>query len=126
MPDIVDVSQVEALAASLRAAGPKVTAALRPTTARAALNIKNTMREDASGHSHLGALPQYVEYELEQSGSTVEAEIGFRKEGQGNLANIAAFGTKNNAPVMDITRGIADETPEWLRHITEAAAKALL
>jgi hypothetical protein len=93
---------------------------------RAANNIKRTMREDATGHRHLPGLPSTVNYDLESDAEGVDIEVGFDKLGQGNLANIAAFGSRNNAPVMDITRGLREELPRlerWLSDFTSGVLK---
>jgi hypothetical protein len=110
-----DASDLQALADDLTAA--ERVPGLEAVMHRAANNIKRTMREDATGHRHLPGLPSTVNYDLESDADSVDIEVGFDKKGQGNLANIAAFGSVNNAPVMDITRGLRIELPAleaWL------------
>lgn len=125
MPEQWDTSELDALAASFRAAPAKAMLAIVPTANRAGANIKRTMRADASGHRHLPRLQHYVEYDVDASPTEVSVEVGFRQEGQGNLANIAAFGSVNNSPVMDITRGLHAEVPKFMRWAAQAAAEAL-
>ena len=120
-----DVSELDRLAFELASAPAKALAALGPVAARAGGNIKATMRKDASGHRGLADLPRFVEYDVERGATSVGVEVGFRKEGQGNLANFAAFGSSNNAPIMDITRGLNDEVPNFMRWVAQVGAEAL-
>ena len=120
-----DTSELDQLARDFATAGAKVIPAIVPTAHRAGNNIKRTMKADATGHAHLPALPYAVEYDVERTATSVTIDVGFRKEGQGNLANIAAFGSVNNAPVMDITRGLTEETPKFMQWAAKLAAEAL-
>lgn len=124
MPDF-DTRELDSLATDFTVAASRVVPALVPVAQRAGVNMKRQMKRDASGHSHLPALPRYVEYDVTHSPLSVTVEVGFRKEGQGNLANIAAFGSANNAPVMDITAPLAAELPKFVAFAAKAAAEAL-
>lgn len=121
-----DASEVHALAASMKLAPARVIAAARPVVERAGANMKASMRRAASGHSHLPGLARTVEYDVKTQPTEISVEVGFRKQGQGNLANIAAFGSVNNAPVMDITSPLADEVPRFLAWASKAVAEELL
>lgn len=125
MPSVFDVSELDALARDFMAAPAKVIPALVPVANRAGVSIKGVMRSDASGHSHLPGLSRAVEYDVEVDATSVTVTTGFRKQGQGNLANVAAFGTSNNAPVMDITRGLVAEVPKFMRWVAQVGAEAL-
>lgn len=124
MPDW-DTSDLTALARDFDAAAAKIVPALVPTAQRAGSAIKRTMRRDATGHRRLPGLGAKVEFEVSTGPRSVEVEVGFRKEGQGNLANIAAFGTSTQPPVMDVTRGLVDEAPKFMRWAAIAAVQAL-
>lgn len=124
MPEF-DTSELDELARELAAAPAKVIPALVPTAHRAGGNIKRAMKNDASGHGHLPGLAHTVEYDIDVKASSITIDVGFRKEGQGNLANIAAFGSSNNAPVMDITRGLEAEVPAFMRWVTKIGSEAL-
>jgi len=125
MPDIFDASEVHKLATELAAAPAKVIPALVPTANRAGVSIKRVMKSDAAGHSHLPGLSRAVEYDVEVDATSITVDVGFRKEGQGNLANVAAFGTSNNAPVMDITRGLTAEVPKFMKWVAKVGSEAL-
>jgi hypothetical protein len=121
-----DTSEVDALAADLlNAADVK---GFERVMKRAATNIKRTMKEDASGHRHLPGLAARVNYDFDTAagGRYISVVVGFDKKRQGNLANIAAYGSRNNAPVMDITRGLRLELPrieQWLSDFTSGVLK---
>lgn len=125
MPKAFDTSELDALAREFMAAPARIIPALVPTANRAGNNIKRTMKKDASGHGHLPGLSTMVEYDVDVNPTSISVEVGFRKEGQGNLANVAAFGTTNNAPVMDITRGLVEEVPKFMRWVAQVGAEAM-
>lgn len=120
-----DTSELDALAREFMAAPLRIIPALVPTAHRAGGNIKRVMKADASGHDFLPGLASTVEYDLKQTPTSIAVEVGFRKEGQGNLANIAAFGSVNNAPVMDITRGLDEELPKFMRWVAQVGSEAI-
>lgn len=125
MPSLFDTSELDALARDLAAAPAKVIPAIVPVANRAGVSMKGVMRRDASGHGHLPGLSRTVEYDVTVDATSVTVDVGFRKQGQGNLANIAAFGTSNNAPVMDITRGLTAEVPKFMRWVAQVGSEAL-
>jgi hypothetical protein len=126
MPDRhFDHSELDAFARELAAAPAKILPALIPVANKAGVGIKRTMKKDASGHRHLPGLAAKVSYDVETTPTTVTVEVGFIAEGQGELANIAAFGTSKTAPVMDITRGLYEEAPRFAAWVAKAAAEAL-
>lgn len=124
MPDF-DASELTDLAASFDTAAPRLMRALRPVAERAGVGMKKRMVSQASGHRRLAGLPRAVEYDIDQGATSITVDVGFRKEGQGNLANIAAFGTSDTAPIMDITAPLAAEVPLFMRFAAKAASEVL-
>ena len=124
MPDF-DTRELLQLADSFDNASLRLTSALRPTMERAGVGIKKRMVSAASGHRRLAGLPRTVEYDIDQRLTSISVEVGFRKEGQGNLANIAAFGTSDTPPIMDITAPLVAEVPLFMRFAAKAAAGVL-
>ena len=120
-----DTSGLDRLAADFSTAAAKVVPALVPVAHRAGANMKKDMQREASGHRNLASLPRFVSYDVDTTATSVAVDVGFRKEGAGNLANIAAFGTSRNAPVMDITAPLVKELPKFLLHVATAVAKAV-
>lgn len=122
---MLDHRELDRFAADLLTVPTQVIPAILPTANRAGLNLKRRMGKDASGHSHLPGLASKVEYDVKATPSSVTVEVGFRDEGQGELAGIAAFGSVNNAPVMDITAGLDEEAAKFTRFAAVAAVKVL-
>lgn len=118
-----DTSQVTRLALDLSKAPGRIQRSAPKVLEVAANKIKRGMKDDASGHGHLPALDRHVSYTKE---SALSYEIGFDKVGQGNLANIAAFGSVNNAPVMDHAAALRRETPVMLSKLGQAAEDSVL
>ena len=124
MPDF-DTRELHALADSFGSVTPRLMNALRPVAERAGVGMKKRMVGAASVHRRLAGLPRTVEYDIDQRLTSISVEVGFRKEGQGNLANIAAFGTSDTPPIMDITAPLVAEVPLFMRFAAKAAAGVL-
>nr|DAK31094.1 MAG TPA: hypothetical protein [Caudoviricetes sp.] len=92
---------------------------LRPAVSRGALNIKRAMQADleASGNAGIRAVARSISYDLTDTGTTVEAEIGPDKP-SGALANIAYFGTSRGG-------GHTRDPIEPLNEEAEAFQKAI-
>lgn len=114
----VDASEVNRLAVDLSRAPGRMRTRAEGVMYVAANKIKKGMKHDASGHAHLPHLADHVSYDKI---GQFDYEIGFNKVGQGNLANIAAFGSVNNAPVFDHTAALRRETPHVIQKLAEAA-----
>lgn len=124
-----DTSEVDRLAADLSQARGRVQRQGAKVMLVGANKIKKKMREDlndglSSRRSHLKQLPIKVSYDrLDPLG--LGYEIGIDKGGQGNLGNVAAFGTANNAPVFDHTSALRREVPYIVRHLADEAQDAV-
>ena len=118
----IDASQVDRLAADLGQAGRKATLQATAVIAKGALNIKNGMKADFTGHRYAPRIPAAINYDLRG----LSAEIGVDKRGpQGGLGNILAFGTSKNAAVVDHTRALRAEVPNIEKFLGEIGVKAL-
>lgn len=120
-----DTSEVNRLAVDLSEAPLRMQRRALKEMKTAAGHVEDIMRADATGHRHLAELQNYVDKSrLDSLG--LSWEIGFNKGGQGSLANIAAFGTSNNAPVMDIGHGLRVEAPALANRLGAAAEDSVL
>lgn len=103
----------------------KATSRLEPEVmavlGRAGLNIKRGTQRRWSGMKHLKRLPGLVSYDVAHGIGKVYVEVGPEHRGQGELANVAEFGTKNNAPRPALSPELDIEEPK-----TVAALDALL
>lgn len=120
-----DTTEVDVLAADLLAAPGRIQRKALKTLETGAFKIKAHMRRDASGHGHLPQLQNYVSYERVASPG-IAYVVGFEARGQGHLDNIAAFGTSNNAPVLDHTAGLRREAPAIMRHLADDGEDSVL
>lgn len=119
-----DTSELDRLALDLSEAPGRIQRKAPAVFARGAFEIKNRIKRAAKGHGHLPRLDAHVSYDKL---GPLSYEIGFDKVGQGNLANIAAFGSVNNAPVMESPVMIARyELPEIERHLADAGEESVL
>lgn len=116
-----DTSELKALTADLSAGPGRMQRRAVKVFEVAANKIKAGMREDASGHAYLGRLAYAVNYDRT---GLLDYEIGFDKQGQGNLANIVVYGSVNNAPVFDHTNSLRREVPHMVRNLADEAEDA--
>jgi hypothetical protein len=117
---------LDALLHDLETAGPKVLAGARAVLQKGALNIKNGMREDFTGHRHAPLIPYAVTYDTRITAGGAEAEIGVDKNRpQGALGNLLAFGSSKNAAVVDHTAALRRELPALERYLADVAEKSL-
>lgn len=89
---------------------------------RAAVNIKNTMRDDFSRSKHFHQIGKTINFDIESDDSSVEVEIGPDKRYRsGRLANIAYFGSsRGGGGTVDVENGLRKEAPvlsEYLRRV---------
>jgi hypothetical protein len=96
---------------------PEVAAVL----SKAGLNIKSGVQRRWSGMAHLRRLPSLVSYDVAHGFGKVYVEVGPQHVGQGELANVAEFGTVNNAPRPALSPELDIEEPK-----TVAALDALV
>lgn len=122
---MLDSREVHALAGELRVAPLRVMTAIVPVAGTAGQKIKAGIRRNATGHYRLGQLPSKVSYDVDASPSEVRVEVGFDKSGQGNLANIAVYGTADTAPFVDIDTPLNSEVGPFMRWVAKVGAEVL-
>ncbi|MBX6360100.1 MAG: hypothetical protein IRZ03_08475 [Acidobacterium ailaaui] len=119
----IDFTQVERLADDLEDVPEEVRPKFSKVIEKGALNIKNGMRQDASGHPTYRHFPLSITYDMTGDYS---AEIGPDKGRiQGALGNILYFGTSKNAPVLDINGPLHKEEPRLADAIADVAEDIL-
>jgi hypothetical protein len=121
------------VASTIRASGlteleldlDKATSRLEPEVmavlGRAGMNIKRGTQRRWAGMRHLRKLPGLVSYDVAHGFGKVYVEVGPQHIGQGELANVAEYGTVNNAPRPGLSPSLDEEEPK-----TVAALDALL
>lgn len=120
-----DFSSLSELAADLgevaRSARPNV----RKATQVTAQKVRDSWREKLAGSATLPGLPAALSYDIETSVSGVEAEIGFDKEGQGNLGNVSEYGTPNVAPRGFGLASLEENQADFVKGILMAVDESL-
>jgi hypothetical protein len=111
----IDTSQLQKLAADIRAHSRNTPAAAVQVVAKGALNIKADWRKAWAGLAHAPYLPAAITYDTTVRVSSIEAEIGPDKDRrQGALGNIVEFGTSKNGPRPGGAPALAREEPKYV------------
>lgn len=101
----VDNHEVAQLAADLRRAPKRVETAGRKVMKKGALEVKREMAKIFSGHNYAGKVPGSLEFErADESGLAYDVGELDSAGPQWGIAAILAYGTSNNAPVVDFTK----------------------
>jgi hypothetical protein len=118
-----DASQVNEMAADLSRAPARARRAAPKVFEVGALKTKRNLQRMAKGHRFLGGLDSAVAYDAL---APLHYEIGFDKGGVGSLANVAVYGTSNNAPVMGTPMdALRMELPSIARHLGDEGADSV-
>lgn len=114
---LIDLSEVKALATDLGRTTKEVEREADRVLERGALGVKNAMQEDAKA-SHSGHAKRFassISYDRRYGVGRMSYEIGPDKSRrQGALGNLLYFGSRNNAPTLDIEAGLIAEEPRLL------------
>lgn len=110
-----------ALARELELAAATMPARAAAVVAKAAVNVKQEARRNAtaSSGSHAKKYPATIGYDVVDGG--LGAEIGPKRQGQGNLGPILENGSVNNPPHRDLGRALDAEEPRFLAEAAEIA-----
>lgn len=123
-----DFSQVHALGRDLSGLSQaKVLAQTRAVMARAALNVKNQLRDEAndSGIAEAKALARFVRYDTKVTHNGVTAVVGPIEGNAGSFAFLY-FGNAKNGPVLpDPGNAMKDEVPNLLKYLGEIGSDVL-
>lgn len=122
----VDTSEARRFGVDMSNAPGRLQRAAPRTMRKSALQIKRRMAEDFSGHRKARGTELSLEFQqLDTLGLRFEIgeldSAGYRW----GLAAILAFGTSNNAPVVDHTAALWREAPVMINHLGGDAADAV-
>ena len=123
----VDASELRKLASDLSNAPKLVRSEARGVIAKAALSIKNQMRDEVARSRHF-RFAHTISYDIKGTGDTISAEAGPVAGGVASLAGFAYFGGVNGGggTVPDPQGALDAEAPNVEKYLTELAEKALL
>lgn len=113
---LFDFREVTALATDLGKTTKNVEKEADRVLERGALGVKNAMAEDAQRLTgHAKHFHRSISYDSRFRVGTMAYEIGPDKDRmQGALGNLLYFGSKNNAPQLEIEAGLMAEEPKFL------------
>lgn len=115
---MTDTSQLRQWATDLGEAAEDVVPEIRKVVEKGLLNIKNGARRRISGHPSAPYYPASIDYDIRQSGTSVEGEVGPNKNRrQGALGNLLEFGSVNNAPIPHMAPATDAELPKLEKHL---------
>lgn len=117
-------AELTALAAEFDHASRNVPAETRKVVSKGALNVKNEAKQNVrkSAPIHSSRAEQFINYDVEVDGDTVEAEIGYDKSFRpARLGNLLEFGSPTSAPHRDIGRALDDEEPRFVAAMADIA-----
>lgn len=123
----IDTSEVKALAADLAGAPRRAETEAKRVMKKSALRVKQRMAQDFSGHRYAGSVPGSLEFEA-LGGAGLSYEVGELDSGgpQWGIAAILAYGTSNNAPVVDHTAALHAEAPLIEKYLGDGGEDAVL
>jgi len=117
----LDLSEFKALSASIGRASAALVAAEKPVVAKALLNIKKGTQSRVSTDPTWKRLAHTVDYDL----FGLTGVVGYRDQGQGELASIAEYGSARHAPHPALLPAAADEAPKFEKATLDAAIKII-
>ena len=119
-----DTTAVNRLAADLGRAGVRIVRPAAEAVAETAVEVRDTMRDDARGHATFPHFPQAITHDVRG----LSAEIGPDKQRrQGALGNLLYFGTARTGPVIEHpAAALGRQAPKIAAAAAEAAAGAVL
>lgn len=117
----IDTTEVRQIAADAGRLPGELSRWLRPAVSKGALNIKHAMQSDleASGNAGIRDVARSISYDINDAGTTIEAEIGPDKP-SGALANIAYFGTsRGGGHTRDPIEPLNEEAEAFQKAVAE-------
>lgn len=115
------------LAVDLGKVDRKMQRGVNAVVKKAAVNIKNTMREDFQRSRHFAPIGKTVSFDLKEDSDGIEAEIGPNKHYRaGRLANIAYFGSsRGGGGTVDVENGLRKEEPNFYQYMRKVVGDVL-
>jgi len=120
-----DLSEVQALSASIAATTGRLASEARSAVAKGALNIKTETRQNISDHPTWKRLAAAVNYDMAGNAAYSTATIGYDDVGQGELAGIAEFGSVKHDPHPALIPALKAEAPRFEKAMGDIASKVM-
>lgn len=127
-----DTSNLRKFAEELAGAGRRLSTQIPRVIKKGANNIKTDakdriMRQARASRTRIPAYPNAISYDMTQTATRVEAEIGPDKsKRQGALGNLLEYGSSHNSPLPHLGPAFEAEVPKTEAALADAAAGAVL
>lgn len=118
----IDVGQVNELAERLATVAARKHGMVAAAVKHGAQNIKEGVQSDLQSSGNRAIRRIGIAYEMKEKGTVIEADIGPRKGGASDLANIAFFGTSRGGGHHRFYEHGVDELEPTAKYVREAAS----
>lgn len=115
------------LAVDLGKVDKKMQREVNAVVKKAAVNVKNTMREDFQRSRHFAPIGSSINFDIVEDAEGIEAQIGPDKQYRaGRLANIAYFGSsRGGGGTVDVENGLRKEEPNFYQYMRQVVGDVL-
>lgn len=120
-----DFSELMALATDLENAPAAASPFIRKAVQVTAHKVKKDAQNTVSTRKQIGHAAAAIHYETQESGSGVDAEIGYDKGGVGNLGNIVEFGSPRFSPSHDLGNALLNNEADFEDGIAKAVSDGM-
>ena len=118
----IDVGQVNELAERLATVAARKHVLVAAAVKHGAQNIKDSVQSDLQSSGNHAIRRIGIAYEMKEKGTVIEVDIGPRKGGASDLANIAFFGTSRGGGHHRFYEHGKDELEPTAKYVREAAS----
>lgn len=119
---MIDAGQINELAEKLATVAARKHVLVAAAVKHGAQNIKESVQSDLQSSGNRAIRHIGVTYEMKEKGPVIEADIGPRKGGASDLANIAFFGTSRGGGRHKFYEHGKDELEPTAKYVREAAS----
>lgn len=117
----IDLSEFEHLSANLGRASAAMVAEERKVVFKALMNIKKDTKNRVSKHPTWSRLAGSIDFDV----VGLRGEVGYKDQGQGELAGIAEFGSARHAPHPALLPAAKAELPLFEKATADVMAKVM-
>ena len=121
----MEFGELNNLSVDLRSAGSKISPYARGAVTHTAFEVKKSAQKHTSGSRRWGKIPESIVYDVIEGDDSVSAEVGFNKEGQGNMGHWWEYGSRHFPARAPRARSLEENQDDFIRGITKAAEDAL-
>lgn len=121
-------SDLEQLASDLASSPERVMREVRQVVSKGSLNIKNQLVSEAQGSSHFRSVSRSIGYDLNETGNSVDGEVGPQKERDGSAGLLGAYwgwSRGGGGTLPDPINALEAEGPNFIAALEDVAGVVL-